>query len=60
MMNSEPRIPDRDEHVDEMKKMVDVVAKLNSAGRIDRLNLMDSQYRLLEAENWLEQQESKP
>ncbi len=32
----------------------------NAAGGPDRLSLMDAQYRRLEAENWLEQQKSKP
>ena len=43
----------------EMKKMVEFVDRLAAAGELDRLSLMDAQYRLLEAENWLEQEKWK-
>jgi hypothetical protein len=54
------RVAAAQEHVDEMRRLEEVVDRLTAAGELDRLNLMDAQYRRLEAENWLEQQKSKP
>jgi hypothetical protein len=54
------RIAAAQEHVDEMRKLEEAVARLFGAGELDRLSLMDAQYRRLEAEKWLEQQKSKP
>jgi hypothetical protein len=53
------RIAAAQEHLDEMRKVEEAVARLNAAARLGRLGLMDAQYRRLEAENWLEQQKSK-
>jgi hypothetical protein len=53
------RIAAAQEHVDEMRKLEEVVAHLSAAGELDRLSVMDAQYRRLEAEHWLEQQKSK-
>jgi PHD/YefM family antitoxin component YafN of YafNO toxin-antitoxin module len=53
------RVTAAQEHVDEMRKVEEVVARLTAAGELDRLSLMDAQYRRLEAENWLEQQKAK-
>lgn len=53
------RIAAAQENLDEMKAMELVVARMHEAGEIDRLALLDSQYRRLEAETWLEQQRAK-
>jgi hypothetical protein len=53
------RVAAAQEHLDEMRKMEESVARLTAAGELDRLSLMDAQYRRLEAEKWLEQQKTK-
>lgn len=58
-MTKPERIAAAQEHVDEMRKLEEIVTRLNDAGELDRLTLMDAQYRRLEAENWLEQQKAK-
>jgi hypothetical protein len=47
------------EHLDEMKGLEQTVIRMHEMGQIDRLTRMDAEYRRLEAENWLEQEQAK-
>jgi hypothetical protein len=53
------RIAAAQEHVEEMRAMEAVVARMIAVGEVDRLSLLDAQYRRLEAESWLEQEKAK-
>jgi hypothetical protein len=53
------RIAAAQEHLDEMKKVEDVVGRMHAAGAVDRLPKLEAEYRRLEAEGWLQREKEK-
>jgi hypothetical protein len=53
------RVAAAQEHLDEMKKVEEVVSRMHAAGEIDRLARLEAEYRRLEAEGWLEREKEK-
>jgi hypothetical protein len=47
------------EHVNEVKGLEQLVERMHAAGQVDALTKMDAEYRRLEAESWLEQENAK-
>jgi hypothetical protein len=52
------RIAAAQEHFDEMKAAEELVNRVHAAGDTDRLDLVDAEYRRLEAASWLEREKS--
>jgi hypothetical protein len=50
------RVAAAQEHLDEMKAAEQLITRQHEAGEVDRLALMEAQYRRLEAESWLERE----
>ena len=50
------RVAAAQEHLDEMKATEQHVTREAEAGEVDRLAVMEAQYRRLEAESWLERE----
>lgn len=50
------RVAAAQEHVDEMKRVEQIVDRMYKAGQVDQLARMDAEYRRLEAESWLERE----
>jgi hypothetical protein len=50
------RVAAAQEHLDEMKATEQLVTREHEAGEVDRLALMEAQYRRLEAVSWLERE----
>ena len=56
--SKEERVAAARQHLDEMKGVEQIVNRMHAAGEIDRLSQMDAEYRRLEAEHWLEQEQA--
>jgi hypothetical protein len=53
------RVSAAQEHLDEMKAAERLVSRMYETGQIDLLAKLDAEYRRLEAESWLEQEQEK-
>jgi hypothetical protein len=53
------RVAAAQEHLDEMRAAEQIVSRLYATGAIDFLAKMDAEYRRMEAESWLEQEQAK-